>query len=160
MGIAGLIEIKRRDAALENPAEPISLFWLSFQYGVFGIADMFAMVGLMEFFYKEAPSGMRSFSTSFSLLSLSFGYFLSTTFVNIINAVTEKVTPSKQGWLQALDLEHKKLDLFYWFLGILSCLNFANYLFWASWYKYRSEGKDTEDEVPGWEGSPTHNTRK
>ncbi|KAL2507082.1 Protein NRT1/PTR FAMILY 4.6 [Forsythia ovata] len=160
MGIAGLIEIKRRDRALENPAEPISLFWLSFQYGVFGIADMFAMVGLMEFFYKEAPSGMRSLSTSFALLSLSFGYFLSTAFVNIINAVTEKVTPSKRGWLQAPDLEHNKLYLFYWFLAILSCLNFANYLFWASWYKYRSDGKGTEDRVPGWEGSSTHNTQK
>ncbi|KAL2485507.1 Protein NRT1/PTR FAMILY 4.6 [Abeliophyllum distichum] len=160
MGIAGLIEIKRRDRALENPAEPISLFWLSFQYGVFGIADMFAMVGLMEFFYKEAPSGMRSLSTSFALLSLSFGYFLSTAFVNIINAVTEKVTPSKRGWLQAPDLEHNKLYLFYWFLAILSCLNFANYLFWASWYEYRSDGKGAEDKVPRWEGSSTHKTRK
>lgn len=104
-----------------------------FPIWVLGIADMFAMVGLMEFFYKEVPSGMRSVSTSFALLSLSFGYFLSTAFVNIINAITEKITPSKQGWLLAPELEHKKLDLFYWFLGILSCLNLANYLFWASW---------------------------
>lgn len=37
MGIAGLIEIKRRDRALENPAEPISLLWLSFQYGFWGL---------------------------------------------------------------------------------------------------------------------------
>ncbi|KAL0459104.1 UNVERIFIED_CONTAM: protein NRT1/ PTR FAMILY 4.6 [Sesamum latifolium] len=139
MGIAGVVEVKRRDQALKHPHEPISLFWLSFQYGVFGVADMFAMVGLMEFFYKEAPSGMRSLATSFALLSLSFGYFLSTAFVNIVNAVTEKFAANKQGWLQAPDLDHNKLDYFYWFLGILSGLNFVNYLFWASWYKYRSD---------------------
>lgn len=137
MGIAGVVEVKRRDQALKNPFKPISLFWLSFQYGIFGIADMFAMVGLMEFFYKEAPSGMRSLATSFALLSLSFGYFLSTAVVNIVNAVTEKVTADKQGWLQAPDLNQNKLDYFYWFLAILSALNFANYVFWASWYKYR-----------------------
>lgn len=93
-----VVEVKRRDQFVKNPFKPISLFWLAFQYAVFGIADMFAMVGLMEFFYKEAPFGMRSLSTSFALISLSFGYFLSSAFVHIVNAVTEKVTPSKQGY--------------------------------------------------------------
>ncbi|KAG8388925.1 hypothetical protein BUALT_Bualt02G0175900 [Buddleja alternifolia] len=146
MGIAGIVEVKRRDQSIKNPLTPISLFWLSFHYGVFGVADMFAMVGLMEFFYKEAPSGMRSLATSFALLSLSFGYFLSSAFVSIVNFVTEKVTENKQGWLQAQDLDHNKLDYFYWFLAILSCLNFCNYLFWASWYKYRSDVKETEEK--------------
>ncbi|KAL8545022.1 hypothetical protein ACS0TY_005286 [Phlomoides rotata] len=147
MGIAGLVEVKRRDQALKNPLEPISVFWLSFQYGVFGVADMFAMVGLMEFFYKEAPSGMRSLATSFALLSLSFGNFLSTVFVNIVNAISEKATANKRGWLQGGDLNHNKLDYFYWFLAILSALNFANYLYWASWYKYRSYVKESDDNL-------------
>ncbi|PIN09433.1 H+/oligopeptide symporter [Handroanthus impetiginosus] len=144
MVIAGAVEVKRRDRALKNPSTRISLFWLSFQYGVFGVADMFAMVGLMEFFYKEAPSGMRSLATSFALLSLSFGYFLSTVFVSIVNALTEEVSSNKQGWLQAQDLDHNKLEYFYWFLAFLSCLNFVNYLFWASWYKYRSDVKESD----------------
>ncbi|KAH6836998.1 hypothetical protein C2S53_014241 [Perilla frutescens var. hirtella] len=152
MGIAGVVEVKRRDQALKDESKPISLFWLSFQYGVFGVADMFAMVGLMEFFYKEAPSGMRSLSTSFALLSLSFGCFLSTAFVNIVNAITEKVSENKQGWLQAPDLDHNKLDYFYWFLAILSTLNFGNYLYWASWYKYRAEVKEyDENKTNPWE---------
>ncbi|XP_059627691.1 protein NRT1/ PTR FAMILY 4.5-like [Cornus florida] len=144
MGIAGIVEVKRRHQAIRDPFKPISLFWLSFQYGIFGVADMFAMVGLMEFFYKEAPSGMRSLSTSFAPLSLSFGYFLSTAFVNIINAVTKKVTPSKRSWLQGMDLNHSHLNLFYWFLAILSFLNFANYLFWAKWYKYSEDTNESE----------------
>lgn len=103
------------------------------------------MVGLMEFFYKEAPSGMRSLSTSFSLLSLYFGYFFSSIFVTIINAITDKVTTSKQGWLEAKDLNHNNLDYIYWFLAILSSLNFSIYLLWASWYKYRSDVKETDE---------------
>ncbi|KAL5580436.1 hypothetical protein UlMin_012878 [Ulmus minor] len=139
MAVAGIVEVKRRNQAHKNPLEPISLFWLSFQYGIFGIADMFTLVGLLEFFYKEAPSSMKSLSTSFTWLSLSFGYFLSTAFVDIINAVTKKVTPSKTGWLHGFDLNANNLHLFYWFLAVLSCLNFVVYLYSASWYKYKSE---------------------
>ncbi|KAL7202756.1 hypothetical protein ACSBR1_034260 [Camellia fascicularis] len=97
--------------------------------------DMFAMVGLLEFFYKEAPSGMKSLSISFAPLSLSFGAFLSTMFVHIVNAITKSATRSKKG-LEGLILNDSKLNLFYWFLAILNCFNFANYRYWASWYKY------------------------
>ncbi|KAG2674638.1 hypothetical protein I3760_13G146400 [Carya illinoinensis] len=127
MAVAAIVEVKRRNHAHRNPLQPLSLFWLSFQYGIFGIADMFTIVGLMEFFYKEAPSGMRSLSTSFTYLSLSFGYFLSSIFVDLINSITKKITPSKQGWLHG-----NNLNLFYWFLAILSTLNLAIYLYCAS----------------------------
>ncbi|XP_052171209.1 protein NRT1/ PTR FAMILY 4.5-like [Diospyros lotus] len=149
MGIAGIVEVKRRDQALKDPLKPISLFWLSFQYGIFGIADMFTMVGLLEFFYKEAPSGMRSLSTSFAPLSLSFGAFLSTVLVNLINTITKSIAPSKMGWLHGKDLNDNNLNLFYWFLAILSCINFANYVFWASWYKYKEDASEPQMEAKG-----------
>ncbi|KAK3228996.1 hypothetical protein Dsin_000877 [Dipteronia sinensis] len=139
MAVAGFIEVKRRNQSNKNIMKPISLFWLSFQYGIFGIADMFTLVGLLEFFYKEAPLGMRSLSTSFTWLSLSFGYFLSSAFVSIINSVTKKVAPSKQGWLHGLDINKNNVNLFYWFLAIISVLNFFVYLYSANWYKYKPE---------------------
>ncbi|XP_035548080.1 protein NRT1/ PTR FAMILY 4.5-like [Juglans regia] len=144
MAIAGIVEIKRRNQAtkLGPSTKPLSLFWLSFQYGIFGIADMFTLVGLLEFFYKEAPAGMRSLSTSLTWLSLSFGYFLSSVFVDVINAVTKR--KGKKGWLHGYNLNENNLDLFYWFLAVLSCLNFLNYLYWASWYKYKAEVPDSK----------------
>lgn len=142
MAIAALIEVKRRTASLKNPLAPISVFWLVFQYGIFGIADMFTLVGLLEFFYREAPAGMKSLSTSFTWISLSFGYFLSSILVNIINGVTKHIGSSKQGWLNGLNLDASKLNYFYWFLSILSILNFFNYLFWANWYKYKTSADD------------------
>ncbi|XP_062003114.1 protein NRT1/ PTR FAMILY 4.5-like [Rosa rugosa] len=150
MTVAGLVEVKRRHYALaHSPLAPggISLFWLSFQYAIFGIADMFTLVGLLEFFYREAPAGMKSLSTSFTWLSLSFGYFLSSIFVDIINAVTARIAPSKLGWLHGLDINQNNVNLFYFFLAILSCLNFVNYLYWASWYKYKTEEPDTKVQV-------------
>ncbi|XP_047331920.1 protein NRT1/ PTR FAMILY 4.5-like [Impatiens glandulifera] len=137
MAAAALVEVKRRNQSLKNPLQPISLFWLSFQYGIFGVADLFTLVGLLEFFYKEAPIHMRSLSTSFTWISLSIGYFLSTILVNIVNAATEKGAKNR-GWLEdRINLDNNKLDRFYWLLAILSAVNFFNYLFWASWYKYK-----------------------
>ncbi|XP_022898143.1 protein NRT1/ PTR FAMILY 4.5-like [Olea europaea var. sylvestris] len=152
MSVAALVEVKRKNQFLKNPTKPISLFWLSFQYAIFGIADMFTLVGLLEFFYKEAPAGMRSLSTSFTWISLSFGYFLSSVFVDIINSVTKRISPSKKGWLYGQDLNKNNLNLFYWFLAILSCLNFVNYLYWATWYKYKTE--DTAN-TSGMDKSPS-----
>ncbi|OVA10918.1 Proton-dependent oligopeptide transporter family [Macleaya cordata] len=147
MAVAAIVEVKRRNRAIKDPFNPISLFWLSYQYGIFGIADMFTLVGLLEFFYKEAPLRMKSLSTSFTWLSLSLGYFLSSVLVEIINSITKHLTKRKEGWLFGIDLNRNNLDLFYWFLAILSCLNFTNYLYWASWYKYKPDDADSDDQL-------------
>lgn len=139
MIIAGLVEVKRKHYFNDHNNQKISLFWLSFHYAIFGIADMFTLVGLLEFFYKEAPQGMRSLSTSFSFLSLSIGYYLSTVFVELINTVTSRITKSNKGWLEGTDLNQNHVELFYWFLAILSMLNFVIYIFCAKWYKYRND---------------------
>ncbi|KAF6162987.1 hypothetical protein GIB67_021136, partial [Kingdonia uniflora] len=125
---------ERRDEFV-NDGHKISLFWLAIHYGVFGIADMFTLVGLMEFFYTEAPVTLKSLSTSFSWLSLSIGYFLSSVFVDLINSISSKLTKNKMGWLEGRDMNTNHVDLFYWFLAMLSVLNFANCLYWANWYK-------------------------
>ncbi|KAF7805010.1 protein NRT1/ PTR FAMILY 4.6-like [Senna tora] len=154
MAVAGVIEVKRRNQGRKDPFKPISLFWLSFQYAIFGIADMFTLVGLLEFFYRESPASMKSLATSFTWLSMSLGYFLSTVFVDIINAVTERITPSKQGWLHGFDLNQNNLNLFYWFLAILSCLNFFNYLYWACRYKYKSEEREGKPKLKALDEMP------
>ncbi|KAF6166379.1 hypothetical protein GIB67_034930 [Kingdonia uniflora] len=138
MSVAGVIEVYRRNKFVDHGYK-ISLFWLGFHYGIFGIADMFTFAGLQEFFYVEAPASMRSLATSFSALSISMGFYLSSVFVNIINSVTGKLTKNKMGWLEGRDMNKNRLELFYWFLAGLSVLNFGNYLFWAKWYKYKKE---------------------
>ncbi|CAH1444167.1 unnamed protein product [Lactuca virosa] len=100
---------------------------------------MFTLVGLLEFFYKEAPVGMRSLATSFTWISVSLGYFLSSVLVDIVNSVTKRVSPSKKGWINGLLLDNNNLNLFYWLLAVLSLINFAVYLLSAIKYKYKKE---------------------
>ncbi|CAI9101401.1 OLC1v1038714C1 [Oldenlandia corymbosa var. corymbosa] len=146
MAVAGFIEVKRKNHDTKY-GKPMSVFWLSFQYGIFGIADMFSLVGLLEFFYKEAPLGMRSLSTSFTWLSLSFGYFLSSIFVDVINSITKRTSHDKRGWLEAQLLDENHLEYFFWFLAILSLLNFFNYLYWASWYKFKKVADQNPSDI-------------
>ncbi|XP_073116124.1 protein NRT1/ PTR FAMILY 4.5-like [Elaeis guineensis] len=153
MATAAVVEVKRKNVARSHgmldalpvlQPLPITVFWLSFQYFIFGIADMFTYVGLLEFFYSEAPNALKSISTSFLWCSMSLGYFLSTILVQIVNAATKNHTKSG-GWLAGNNLNRNHVNLFYWLLCILSFINFLNYLFWASWYKYKPQA--VHDEV-------------
>ncbi|KAL4204426.1 hypothetical protein AMTRI_Chr01g109790 [Amborella trichopoda] len=145
MGVAGIVEVKRKNVALKHgmidalpvlQPLPISTFWLTFQYFIFGIADIFTYVGLLEFFYSEAPPSIKSISTAFLWCSMGLGYFLSTILVQAVNLVTER---TNGGWLSGNNLNRNSLNLFYWFLCALNALNFFHYLFWAKRYKYRPQ---------------------
>ncbi|RZR78725.1 hypothetical protein BHM03_00004159 [Ensete ventricosum] len=128
---AALIEKKRREEAV-GPHKHLSIFWIAPQFLVFGLSEMFTAVGLIEFFYKQSAAGMQSFLTAMTYCSYSFGFFLSSLLVSLVNKITS--SSSSGGWLSDNDLNKDRLDLFYWLLAALSLLNFVNYLFWARWY--------------------------
>lgn len=156
MAVGGIIELKRKGVARDHnmldaipvlQPLPISVFWLSIQYFIFGIADMFTYVGLLEFFYSEAPKALKSMSTSFLWCSMAFGYFFSSILVNVVNGATEGITSTK-GWLGGNNINRNHLNLFYWLLAILSLINFFLYLFVAKRYKYRPQTTDFGKDVP------------
>lgn len=149
MLIAGFIETRRKSVAIEhnmvdsNEPLPMTVFWLGFQYAIFGAADMFTLIGLLEFFYAESSAGMKSLSTAISWCSVAFGYFTSTVVVEVVNKVSG-------GWLESNNLNRDKLNYFYWLLSIISVVNFGFYLFCASWYRYKTvEDKqgDSKDDA-------------
>lgn len=111
----------------------MTVFWLGYQYAIFGVADMFTLVGLLEFFYEESSSGMKSLGTAISWCSLAFGYYLSSIVVEVVNKVSD-------GWLASNNLNRDKLNYFYWLLAGLSIVNLGVYLTCASWYKYKKGG--------------------
>lgn len=77
MAVSGIVETHRKSVANEHNMVdsteplPMSVFWLGFQYAIFGAADMFTLVGLLEFFYAESSAGMKSLSTAISWCSLA-----------------------------------------------------------------------------------------
>ncbi|KAL9396620.1 hypothetical protein Peur_010873 [Populus x canadensis] len=139
MAVAGIVETSRKSVAVEHNMVdstellPMSFLWLGFQYAIFGAADMFTLVGLLEFFYAESSAGMKSLSTAISWCSLAFGYFLSSVVVEVVNKVTG-------GWLANNNLNRDKLNYFYWLLAGISIVNFGVYLACASWYRYKKRG--------------------
>ncbi|XP_073027146.1 protein NRT1/ PTR FAMILY 4.5-like [Primulina eburnea] len=155
MAAAAIMEVKRKRVArdynmldsipLLQPPLPISVFWLSFQYFIFGVADMFTYVGLLEFFYSQAPKDLKSLSSCFFWSSMALGYFLSTITVKIVNGVTKNIT-SSGGWLAGNNINRGQLNLFYWLLSFLSLINFCIYLWVSSRYKYRKVIPDSANE--------------
>lgn len=154
MAIASIIEVKRKHVAREHnmldtvpvlQPLPISVFWLSIQFFIFGIADMFTYVGLLEFFYSQAPKELKSVSSCFLWTSMSMGYFLSSIVVKVVNKSTKKIT-SSGGWLVGNNFNRNHLNLFYLMLAVLSCLNFCVYLVVASKYKYRVQKSVSDQE--------------
>lgn len=145
MAIAGFVETRRKSVAAQynmvDSVEPLpmSVFWLGFQYAIFGAADMFTLIGLLEFFYAESSAGMKSLSTAISWCSVAFGYFTSTVVVEVVNKVSG-------GWLASNNLNRDKLNYFYWLLSGISVVNFGFYLVCASWYRYKTVEEKQIDE--------------
>ncbi|KAG1370004.1 protein NRT1/ PTR FAMILY 4.4 [Cocos nucifera] len=133
MVAAALVEKKRREMAI-GADELLSIFWIAPQFLIFGVSEMFTAVGLIEFFYKQSLAGMQSFLTAMTYCSYSFGFFLSSLLVSLVNKITS--SSSKGGWLSDNDLNKDRLDYFYWLLAALSLLNFFNYLYWSRWYSF------------------------
>nr|KYP64553.1 Peptide transporter PTR2 [Cajanus cajan] len=149
MAVAGFVETWRKNVAIQHNMVdsteplPISVFWLGFQYGIFGAADMFTLIGLLEFFYAESSAGMKSLGTAISWCSVAFGYYTSTVVVEVVNKVSG-------GWLASNNLNRDKLNYFYWMLSVISVVNFGFYLLCASWYRYKTvedEQHDSKDNV-------------
>ncbi|KAG8663240.1 hypothetical protein MANES_01G190700v8 [Manihot esculenta] len=155
MGVAALVEIKRKRVATNsglldsNDPLPITFFWIAFQYLFLGSADLFTLAGLMEFFFTEAPTSMRSLATSLSWASLAMGYYLSSVIVSIVNNITGSST--RRPWLSGDNINYYQLERFYWLMCVLSAVNFLHYLLWANWYKYRSTRS-------GYQSQFTHST--
>ncbi|KAJ7537662.1 hypothetical protein O6H91_11G016200 [Diphasiastrum complanatum] len=144
MIIAALVEKKRINTAkhhslLDNPTAriPLKVYWIAPQYLMFGIAETFTLVGLLEFFYSEAPPSMCTMATSLTYVSLALGNFSSSALVSLVQKTTKGRAPSDPGWLPN-NLNRSKLSNFYWLLAALNTLSFVNYLFWAWRYKYRA----------------------
>ncbi|GLT92216.1 hypothetical protein SLE2022_100660 [Rubroshorea leprosula] len=134
MAVTGVVETRRKSVSVQHNVVdsteplPMSAFWLGFQYAIFGLSDMFAPVGLLDFYYARSSAGMKSIGTASLNCSLAFGYFTSSVVVEVVNWVTV-------GWLASNNLNRDKLNYFYWLLSGMNMVNFFIFLVCASWYK-------------------------
>ncbi|MCD7466410.1 hypothetical protein HAX54_003065 [Datura stramonium] len=140
MVIAAIIEKKRLQTAIEHglvdmpkATVPMSICWLIPQYLLFGISDVFTMVGLQEFFYDQVPVELKSIGLSLYLSIFGIGSFLSSFLISVIENITGK--DGRTSWFSD-NLNRAHLDYFYWVLSVLSTIAFTAYLYFSRSYIY------------------------
>lgn len=147
MMIACLAERKRLSFARENnklgknDTVPLTIFILLPQFALMGVADTFVEVAKIEFFYDQAPEGMKSLGTSYFTTSLGVGNFLSSFLLKTVSDITRK---NGQGWiLDNLNISH--LDYYYAFLSGLSFLNLLFYVLVSKSFVYKFDVDSKRD---------------
>lgn len=143
---AAIFEKYRRNYAIQNGFEAsfltsmpnLSAYWLLIQYCLIGVAEVFCIVGLLEFLYEEAPDAMKSIGSAYAALAGGLGCFFATLINSVVKSVTGNSDKRQESWLSQ-NINTGKFDYFYWILTGLSLINFCVFLFSAHRYKYRTQ---------------------
>ncbi|XWS47020.1 hypothetical protein CRYUN_Cryun14cG0117700 [Craigia yunnanensis] len=154
MIIACFAEKKRLSVAREhqkfgkNDILPLSIFVLLPQFALMGVADAFVEVAKLEFFYDQAPHGMKSLGTSYFTSSIGIGHFLGSFILTTVSDMTSR--HGDRGWiLNNLNISH--LDYYYAFLAALGFLNFLFFLVVAQFFVYNADmtesGRDLQEAM-------------
>lgn len=145
MAIAAFVEMKRlkmaRDHGLidmQDVTIPMTIWWLIPQYVLFGVADVFTMVGLQEFFYDQVPDELRSVGLAFYLSIFGVGSFLSSFLISAIQKGTSK--DGHDSWF-ASNLNRAHLDYFYALLAVLSAVELTVFWFFSKSYVYKGASR-------------------
>jgi len=142
---AGVFEWFRRSYAVKHGFEMsfltqmpnLSAYWLLIQYCLIGIAEVFSVVGLLEFLYEEAPDAMKSIGSAYAALAGGLGCFAATILNIIIKSVTGNAEKGQPSWLSQ-NINTGRFDYLYWLLTVLSLINFCAFLYSAHKYQYRA----------------------
>ncbi|KAG2706390.1 hypothetical protein I3760_05G102000 [Carya illinoinensis] len=145
---AGIFERYRRNYAIKHgyefnfltPIPNLSAYWLLIQYCLIGIAEVFCIVGLLEFLYEEAPDAMKSIGSAYAALAGGLGCFAATLLNNIIKSVTGNEAKGQPSWLSQ-NINTGRFDYFYLLLTIMSLINMCAFLYAAHRYRYRAAPK-------------------
>ena len=139
MVVAAVVEAKRLKTAQEyglvdtrDAILPMSIWWLLPQYILFGVSQVFTMIGLQEFFYDQVPTELRSLGIALYLCIFGVGSFLSSLLISAIEKATDG---DGHSWFSD-NLNQAHLDYYYCVLAGVSAVGLSLYLYFAKSYIY------------------------
>lgn len=151
---AGLLEAKRRNSpVLLNaegkivtsqygaPKHEMSVFWMLIPTALASLGESFCFVGAADFFYSEAPIGLKTISIALNLLSTAVANWIGIAF-----------SQGFESWVpNNLDEPQSKLSEYNYIIAGLSAINFLWFLAAAWLYNrqnpYAKKDEDDDDTI-------------
>jgi peptide/histidine transporter 3/4 len=131
MVYAALVEARR--LALARAGKPImNIMWQAPSFAVLGAAEVFAAIGILEFFYDQSPDGMKSLGNAIAQLAVAAGSYLNSAVLSAVAATTAR--GGKPGWIPD-DLNQGHLDYFFWMMAALGVVNLLHFLHFSVRYR-------------------------
>ncbi|KAJ8773549.1 hypothetical protein K2173_005795 [Erythroxylum novogranatense] len=160
MVVAAIVEKKRRDSALKQQTfpSPLSIAVLLPQFVLSGLVEAFAAIAIMEFLTTQMPESMRTIGGALFFLSSSIASYINSILVNVIDKVTRDKS-GKSSWLGGHDLNHSRLDYYYYVIAGLGVLNFIYFTLFASGYASKSNNVNDNSKEIRLENSPRNLSR-
>ncbi|KAI3857657.1 hypothetical protein MKW98_028921 [Papaver atlanticum] len=142
MMVAAIVERKRLHTAFDSglidmPHETISMsiWWLAPQYILIGVAEVFTVLGMRNFFRDQLPDRLKNLDKFLFLSALGVGELLSGFLIFAIEKLTD--ASSQSSWLSD-NLNRAHLDYFYWLLFGLGAVNLVAYIYASQIYIYKT----------------------
>ncbi|XP_075480295.1 protein NRT1/ PTR FAMILY 2.11-like [Primulina tabacum] len=152
MVVSGVVEDHRRTLAVTRPTlgvvaqkgtvSSMSGYWLVPQLALAGISEAFAVIGEIEFFYKQFPENMRSFAAAFLFSGFAISSYITSFLISVVHKATR--VRGNGNWLEE-DLNKGRLDYFYYMIAGIQVVNLGYFLICAKWYKYKRVESNDKD---------------
>ncbi|CAN6305659.1 unnamed protein product [Urochloa humidicola] len=123
MAYAAVLEA-RRLALARAGAAGMSIMWQAPAFAVLGAGEVFASIGILEFFYDESPDGMKSLGNAFAQLAIAAGSYFNSAVLGAVAAATAR--GGEPGWIPE-DLNQGHLDYFFWMMAALCLVNLIQF---------------------------------
>ncbi|ETO23716.1 hypothetical protein RFI_13462, partial [Reticulomyxa filosa] len=149
MVVAAIVEVLRKESASFDvndtssecdsgggiPVSKISIFSQIPQFFLIGASEVLANTTALEFFFSQSPVKMRSVMTSFYMLTVGIGSWMTSVLIAVVNA-------NKDNQWITNNLNHGHLEYYFCLLAVLSVVNFLGFFYSSYYYQYQNLGQD------------------
>ncbi|RCV19701.1 hypothetical protein SETIT_3G406500v2 [Setaria italica] len=146
MVLAAAVERHRR-----RVGNATSCFVLVPQQMLAGLSEAFAVIGQVDFYYKQFPENMRSVAGALLFLGFAVASYASGLMVTVVHRTTGG-SGGRPDWLTQ-DLNQGRVDLYYLVIAAMAAVNLVYFVVCARWYRFKEldaavavvelEGKDS-----------------